>query len=86
MEKIEYNFSVQEYNTNEYLVTDCIDFTIFNAGDGVIIANNFPIAAGQSFSINGNQNEILKQNLLVTFQQPATIQRAIYVRRFYVGN
>ena len=85
MELLEYNFSVQEYNSNEYLQTNCIDFAVFNAGDGVIVVNNFPIAPGQSFGLNGNVNEVLKQNLLLTFQQPATIFKAVYVRRFYVG-
>lgn len=80
----EYNFSVQEYTENEYLVTNCIDFAIFNAGDGIIIANNFPIAPGQSFSINGNVGEVLRQNILLTFN-PATIYKALFVRRFYVN-
>jgi hypothetical protein len=84
MQHIEYSFATTQYSENDYLETNCIDFLIFNNGDGIVKANNFRIAPGQSFGMTGNTNEIIKQNIILTFET-ATVYDIQYTRRFYVN-
>jgi hypothetical protein len=76
-----YTITVQQYSQNDDLITKCTDWTLFNNGDGVVIANNFPIQAGQTFGVTANEGETTEDIININFVQPFTIANLVFVKR-----
>ena len=56
------------YTTNQRVIGNCNVITFVNTGTITLYVNNFPIAAGNSFSIAGNQDELDITEYIIDFR------------------
>jgi len=57
-EQVRYKNEFSVENTNKKITAACNAIAFYNKGVIDVKINNFPLPAGQSFSIGGNENEI----------------------------
>ena len=55
---VTYTTEIQYYTSNQRIIANCNVITFVNTGIITLYVNNFPVTAGNTFSIAGNQDEI----------------------------
>lgn len=65
---VTYTTEIQFYTTNQRVIGNCNVITFVNTGTIILYVNNFPIAAGSSFSIAGNQDEVDLTEYIIDFR------------------
>lgn len=88
-----FGFDTQYYRTSQLvqLFKDCNSITLVNTGDNIVTVENIILypgtpgtSVGDSFSIGGNEGEILdKRYLRVVFSIPGSIQQQIMITQKY---
>jgi len=68
-----YNINILVYQTTQFVSSECNSITFINYGTSVVtIQQGIVLANGQSFTIEGNENELCIQQFLVTFGNTGT--------------
>ena len=93
MTKQKFQFDTQVYSASKrvQLFGDCNSLTLVNTGDNIVTVENIILYpgtpgtnVGDSFSIGGNEGEILdKKDLRVVFNSPATAGQQIMITQKY---
>ena len=65
---VTYTTEIQYYTTNQRVIGNCNVITFVNTGTITFYINNFPVTAGNSFSIAGNQDEVDLTEYLIDFK------------------
>lgn len=81
-----YDINILQYSNTQYVHSDCNSITFINYGTSVALINQaIQIANGQSFTIEGNENEICVEQFLLTFSGAGT-NNVVVVRKMFINN
>lgn len=81
-----YDISILQYDTTQYVHSNCNSITFINYGTSIAVINQaIQIANGQSFTIEGNENEECVEQFLLTFSGAGT-NNVVIIRKMYVSN
>lgn len=81
-----YDINILQYSDTKYVSSDCNSITFINYGTSIALINQvIQIANGQSFTIEGNENEICVEQFLLTFSGAGT-KNVVVVRKTFVNN
>ena len=79
-----YTVQLNAYETNQQLKSMCNSIQFYNAGtSSVTINNQLTLIGGQSFTIEGNENEICITDFILTFDNTA-INNCLVTKKTYV--
>lgn len=68
-----YNINILVYQNTQFVTSECNSITFINYGTSVVtIQQGIVLANGQSFTVEGNENELCIQQFLVTFDNTGT--------------
>ena len=80
-----YDISILQYENTQFVHSDCNSITFINYGTANVVINQAIILAnGQSFTIEGNEDEMCIEQFLLTFTGAGT-SNCVVVRKIYVN-
>jgi hypothetical protein len=82
-----YNIFPQSYNAQRSVVVVdlCNGFTVLNAGTSTVYLNGVPIIPNVSVTIGGNEDEIYKGRIDISFSSANTADNTAWViQKFYI--
>jgi hypothetical protein len=83
--KIAYKTETQSYQAPSNIDVDsmCIDILFYNNTAAIVYVNGFPLAAGATLEITGNENELNTTKYKLSYNG-ATTGEVVVIRRKYV--
>ncbi len=93
----DYNISVSDYNASQWVnvIKGCNGFTVVNLGDTIVQINGITLFPaddpttdqGDSLSVGGNEGEIYKGNMKLSFMDPVgSSPKVTIIQKFYVDS
>ncbi len=80
-----YDINVLQYSRTQFIDSNCNSITFINYGTSLAtIEQSIQLANGQSFTIEGNENEICVKQFLITFSGAGT-NNVVVVKKNYIN-
>jgi hypothetical protein len=81
----DYIVEIKQIGTNNFVYSDCNSITFLNQGtNDIFIDQTIQLSFGQSFVIDGNDNEVCRHRFFINFINSGGTNACAIIRKIYI--